>query len=48
MLVAESRKWSKNLVGETMIGCVKQLQAYIAVSQALPWYGMGLLPTRHH
>ena len=30
-----------------MIGCVKQLQAYIAVSQALPQYGAGLLPIRH-
>ena len=33
---------------ETMIGCVKQLQAFIAVSQALPQYGAGLLPARPH
>ena len=33
---------------ETMIGCVKQLKAYIAISQALPRYGTSLLPTRHH
>ena len=33
---------------ETMIGCVKKLQAYIAVSRASSWYGMGLLPTHRH
>ena len=31
-----------------MVGCVKQLQAYIVVSKALPQYGSGLLPTSHH
>ena len=33
---------------ETMIGYSKKLQAFIAVSKALPRYGVGLLPTRHH
>ena len=28
---------------ETMIGCVKQLMAYIAVSHALPRFGTRLL-----
>ena len=49
LIIAESCEWSKNLVGgnlETVIGCVIQLRAYIAISQALPLYGTGLLPTR--
>ena len=33
---------------EIMIGCVKRLRVYNAVLQALPRYGMGLLPTRRH
>ena len=51
LIIAESCNWSiKSGWGtpETMIGCVKKIQAYIAVSQALPRYGTGLLPTRHH
>ena len=51
LIIAESCEWSKNLVGgnlETVVGCVIQLRAYIAISQALPLYGTGLLPTHHH